>query len=509
LPRGGTRWRLAAAIAIALAIGGACIASADIKQRDKLTARNGAANDQLGGAVAVDGHTLVVAAPFRKVGANANQGALYVYNDEETGAWEKVATLTAKTGAAGDGLGSSTYGSGVAISGNTIVASTFGRTASVSASQGCGAYVFTRKGSTPGGWAKASQAELKTSDAAVFNFHCSVGPVAISGDNLALAGRYSDGALRNGSVYVFRRSKGHWTQNQRLVAGGDNVSNGLGIALAMDGDNLVTTGENIAYVYGLRRGKFETTATLRPPESNFSFGVSAAISGQTVVIGSDHYFPTPTSDSSQAAYVYSTHGSMLALLTDPKAFENEGSNHGASVATDGDLVILGDPVQPAKGHTPDLTNYTGMVDVWTKPRGGWSNSSNPIQVYAPDAQSGAALGGAVATTSTEFFVGSPFWKVGNNSRQGATYIFGSISKVVLKVEESGSGGGTIKSDPPGINCGKMCRASFDPGVNVKLTAHPNKGSKFAGWSGSGCSGDNPKCKVAMNISRTVKAKFKH
>ena len=81
-------------------------------------------------------------------------------------------------------------------------------------------------------------------------------------------------------------------------------------------------------------------------------------------------------------------------------------------------------------------------------------------------------------TSTEFFVGSPFRKVGNNSRQGATYIFGSITKVVLKVEDSGSGGGTIKSDPPGINCGKMCRASFDPGVNVKLTAHPNKGSKF-------------------------------
>ena len=110
-------------------------------------------------------------------------------------------------------------------------------------------------------------------------------------------------------------------------------------------------------------------------------------------------------------------------------------------------------------------------------------------------------------TDKEFFAGSPRATVGKNAQQGALYTFGFQSKVVLKVEESGSGDGVIKSNPPGINCGKMCRGSFEPGVHVKLIADPGKGSKFAGWSGSGCSGENPKCKVAMNISRTVKAKF--
>ncbi|MDX6637157.1 MAG: hypothetical protein QOJ01_668 [Solirubrobacterales bacterium] len=495
----GKRWRLAAAIAIALAIGGACIANADIKQRDKLAAPDGAANDQFGTAVAVDGHTLVVAAPGKQVGSNAGQGALYVYSDEDTGSWEKVATLTAKTGDAGDAMGSSTYGSGVAISGNTIVASTFGRT--TSGDPKCGAYVFTRKGSNPSDWAKASQAQLQASDAGSLNFHCSVGPVAISGDNLALAGRHS-GSL-DGAVYVFKRSnQGDWTQKQRLVEGDDTCC--FGLALAMDGDNFVITDENIAYVYGLQGGKFQKTATLHPPETNFSFGVSAAISGNTVAIGSVHYLPTGASEYSQAAYVYSASGHLLAKLTDPKAIENEGSNHGGSVATDGGLVIEGNPVQPAKGHTTqDSTNYTGMVDAWTKPPGGWSNSSNPIQVYADDAEPLSNLGGAVAMTSKELFAGSPR----RNSQQGATYIFGVVSKVVLKVEESGSGDGAVKSDPPGINCGKMCRASFEPGAHVKLTADPKKGSKFAGWSGSGCSGNDPKCKVAMSVSRTVKAKF--
>ena len=73
---GGNRWRLAAAIAIALAIGGACVANANIKQRDKLTAPDGAANDQLGANVAVDGHTLVVAAPGKQVGSDGRLNAI-------------------------------------------------------------------------------------------------------------------------------------------------------------------------------------------------------------------------------------------------------------------------------------------------------------------------------------------------------------------------------------------------------------------------------------------------
>ncbi len=170
-------------------------------------------------------------------------------------------------------------------------------------------------------------------------------------------------------------------------------------------------------------------------------------------------------------------------------------------------MIAGNPIQPANGHTPDLTNYTRMIDAWTKPPGGWSSSSHPIQVYAADAATGAALGSSVAMSDKEFFAGSPRKTVGDNSQQGAAYIFGFLSKVVLKVEVKGSGGGDAKSDPPGIKCGKMCRASFEPGVHVELTANPDKGSRFAGWSGSGCSGGKPKCKVAMNISRTVKAEF--
>ena len=140
--------------------------------------------------------------------------------------------------------------------------------------------------------------------------------------------------------------------------------------------------------------------------------------------------------------------------------------------------------QLAKGHTTlDSTVYTGMIDAWTKPPGGWSNSSHPIQVYADDAAPQSSLGGAVAMTSKEFFAGSPRRKVGNNSLQGATYIFGFLSKVVLKVEESGSGDGAVKSDPPGIDCPKRCRASFEPGANVKLTARSRQGLQVRGLVG--------------------------
>ena len=50
-------------------------------QTDKLTASDGAANDQFGFSVAVSGSTVVVGSPAAKIGANAGQGAAYVFGE--------------------------------------------------------------------------------------------------------------------------------------------------------------------------------------------------------------------------------------------------------------------------------------------------------------------------------------------------------------------------------------------------------------------------------------------
>ncbi|HEU4737704.1 MAG TPA: hypothetical protein VFS54_01345, partial [Solirubrobacterales bacterium] len=60
--------------------------------------------------------------------------------------------------------------------------------------------------------------------------------------------------------------------------------------------------------------------------------------------------------------------------------------------------------------------------------------------------------------------------------------------------KSGSGSGTVVSEPAGIECGGSCEASYYWGpldygeVPITLTATPDPGSVFVGWSGEGWSG---------------------
>ncbi|GAA1934834.1 hypothetical protein GCM10009815_31860 [Nocardioides marmoribigeumensis] len=77
---------------------------------------------------------------------------------------------------------------------------------------------------------------------------------------------------------------------------------------------------------------------------------------------------------------------------------------------------------------------------------------------------------------------------------------------VLSVTRSGSGSGTVTSNPAGIDCGSTCSAAYADGTSVTLSATPAAGSRFAGWSGGGCSGTGT-CVVTVGPGVTVTATF--
>jgi hypothetical protein len=81
------------------------------------------------------------------------------------------------------------------------------------------------------------------------------------------------------------------------------------------------------------------------------------------------------------------------------------------------------------------------------------------------------------------------------------------NKPVLTVTKSGTGGGTVTSNPGGINCGPDCQEPYDEGTGVTLTAAPDPGSTFSGWSGAGACGMALTCQVTMNGDRSVIATF--
>jgi len=80
------------------------------------------------------------------------------------------------------------------------------------------------------------------------------------------------------------------------------------------------------------------------------------------------------------------------------------------------------------------------------------------------------------------------------------------SKYTLTVNKTGSGSGTVTSNPAGISCGTDCSESYDQNTSVTLTAAAFSDARFIGWSGA-CSGTNTTCTVVMDQNKTVTAQF--
>ena len=78
----------------------------------------------------------------------------------------------------------------------------------------------------------------------------------------------------------------------------------------------------------------------------------------------------------------------------------------------------------------------------------------------------------------------------------------------ITVTKAGAGSGAVTSTPSGLDCGSICQATYARSSSVTLQASPSPGSYFAGWSGGGCSGTNPTCKVNnLTADATVVANF--
>ncbi len=92
----------------------------------------------------------------------------------------------------------------------------------------------------------------------------------------------------------------------------------------------------------------------------------------------------------------------------------------------------------------------------------------------------------------------------SNHAVTATFNLTVVVNPTLTITTSGTGSGTVTSSPVGTSCGSGC-LSFAAGTVITLTATPNTGSTFAGWSGA-CSGTGG-CTVTMNSNQAITAAF--
>jgi hypothetical protein len=210
-------------------------------QTAKLTASGG--SGAFGDAVRLDGNNALIGAQQTGVGGNRDQGAAFVFTNQG-GTWSQSATLVASDGATFDSLGSS-----VALEGSTALVGAPGAT--VNGSQRGAAYIFTESG---GSWSQAQK--LTASDGEDLDDFGS--SVALSGATalIGAAQYYSDG---NGKVYVFTESNNTWTQETELLASDGAADDEFGWSAALDGSTALigawgatingNIGQGAAYFY--------------------------------------------------------------------------------------------------------------------------------------------------------------------------------------------------------------------------------------------------------------------
>jgi len=155
-------------------------------------------------------------------------------------------------------------------------------------------------------------------------------------------------------------------------------------------------------------------------------------------------------------------------------------------------------------------SYLDHVEVWRAP-----DASGAPGTWAKIGSNYNAPASASSWTSsaTDAPAAGTYWyglhvldKVGNMATESSSIkVINAVPYYALTVAKSGTGTGTVTSNPSGINCGTDCSESYSSGASVTLTATPVSGSTFTGWSGA-CSGTGA-CALTMTAAKSVTATF--
>ncbi|MDC3961063.1 FG-GAP repeat protein [Polyangium jinanense] len=250
-----------------------------------------------------------------------------------------------------DGDPSDFFGFSVALSGDTaIVGAPDEDTKGTDAGA---AYVFVR---TNGGW--AFEQKLVASDGGPGKWFGHA--VDVDGD-VAVVGspRGDGGAPASGVVYVFARTNGVWTQQQKVFGSDGKPGDTMGQAVALVGGTLVagaptedTKGVDAGavYVFGENGGAFTQQKKILAADGQAGdrLGASVGLSGQTVIAGAPG--EDDAGSDAGAAYVFVGAGPVWSQQKKFVAADGQaGDAFGSAVAIEGDAAIVGAPLANAVG----------------------------------------------------------------------------------------------------------------------------------------------------------------
>ena len=371
----------------------------------RLSASDGAANDNFGIAVAISGDTVVVGARSDDLA----KGSAYIYDRNRGGAdnWGEVKKLTASDGAPGDQFGLS-----VGIAGNAVVVG-----APDDDSFKGSAYVYERNNNGVDSWGEVRKL---TAPGGAVNalFGSSVG---ISSD-MVVVGAFSDDASK-GSAHVYQRNKGgtgNWGFVKRLTASDGLPSDLFGFSVGISGDRVIVgaarddSRRGSAYVFERAMGGTDNWGevqklTASDGVGDDNFAISLGIDGDTVVVGANG------DDSLKgSAYVFSANAQLnpVPQITSISPSIVVAGSGGFTLTVGGSNFIPGSVVRfngfdrPASVSSTQLTVVIPATDIATP-------GTATITVFNPTPAGGASnpmaltiAGAVVSASAASFQVGS-------------------------------------------------------------------------------------------------------
>ena len=338
--------------------------------------------------------------------------------------WSRVASL-GPDAVQGD---TAFFGESVAISGDTLVV---GARLEGDPTFSGSAYVF-RSNDDGATWSQI--AKLTASDAAEYDTFPGR-PVAISGDIIVVGSPGTDDAgSSSGSAYVFRSDDGgvSWPQVLKLSAKDAAERDEFGISVAISGETVVVgsyldddpLNSGSAYVLSLPMEILkvsENKLTASDAAQDDEFGRSVAISGDTLVVGSSKDDDAGTSSGS--AYVFHRDGegwSEIAKLMADDAAQGDQFGYSVAISASGDTVVVG-------AISTDDPSNSGSAYVFHSDND-WVTFSQVEKLRAADAGQSDRFGFDVAISGDTFgdtiVVGSPF--VDDPTDSGSAYVFRSF-----------------------------------------------------------------------------------
>jgi hypothetical protein len=197
----------------------------------------------------------------------------------------------------------------------------------------------------------------------------------------------------------------------------------LGISVAVSGDTLIAGASRVnmggnarqgaAYVFTRSDANWSQQQKLTAPDGAAfdEFGISVAVSENTLIIGA-HQANPGGNNSQGAAYVFTRSGASWSLQQKLVAADGVGADYfGRSVALDGETALVG-ARRAAVGDNTDQ----GAAYVFTRSGASWSQQQ---KLAAADGADSDRFGHSVALDGETALVGA----YGDNSNQGAAYVF--------------------------------------------------------------------------------------